>query len=278
MRLSRILLAFAAVVLLVLGAVWWRATWVVNHLLHSEAPRVIAEKSDAVYRLEVGRARFRPLRRRIIVDSIHLTTNQDVNAQRPRPRTALRLEFHNCTIAGMHIFTLIAGRGLIAESFGCADVRAAAQVPAPSRVAPQPDSAITPAAVRQAFFVLQQGLRLPEFAPRVRVARIDFPHAALDFRVQWARGQVARLELEHLEWHMLDFAIDPADSGTTSRPLFSRKTDIAAANFVARNSVNSLLTCRELCMGMFADNLVDDADRWQLSSIKVVALFFVYLS
>src|SRR3982751_5948108 len=146
MRLSRILLAFAVVVLLVLGAVWWRATWVVNHLLHSEAPRVIAEKSDAVYRLEVGRVRFRPLQRRIIVDSIHLTTNQDVNARRPSPRTALRLEFHNCTLAGMHIFTLVARRGLSAESFGCADVRADAQVPALRRAAPEPDSAFAPAA------------------------------------------------------------------------------------------------------------------------------------
>src|SRR3954470_7648042 len=119
MRLRRILLALAAVVLLVLGAVWWRATWVVNHLLHAEAPRVIAEKSDAVYRLVVGRVRFRPLRRRIIVDLVHLTTNQEVNARRPSPRTALRLEFHNCTVAGVHVFTLITAHGLIAESFGC---------------------------------------------------------------------------------------------------------------------------------------------------------------
>jgi len=235
MRLSRIVLALVMVVLLVLGAVWWRATWVVNHLLHGEAPRVIAEKSGDVYRLDVGRVRFRPLRRRIIVDAIHLTTNQEVNAGRPRPRTALRLEFQNCTLAGMHLFTLIAGRGLIAESFGCADIRAAAQVPPPApAAADQPDSGVAPTAVRQAFFVLQHGLRLPEYAPRVQVARIDFPHAALDLRVQWARGQMARLELEHLEWHMVDFAIDPADSGTTSRPLFSRKIDVAAANFVAR--------------------------------------------
>ncbi|HZF71866.1 MAG TPA: hypothetical protein VEZ51_00435, partial [Gemmatimonadaceae bacterium] len=66
------LIGLAVAVPLVLGGLWWRATWVVDHLLHSDAPKAIAEKSGDVYRLEVGRARFHLLRRRIIVDSIHL--------------------------------------------------------------------------------------------------------------------------------------------------------------------------------------------------------------
>jgi hypothetical protein len=199
---------------------------------------VIGQKSEGVYRLEVARPRFYFLRRRIVVDSIQLFTNEQINARRPRPRTTLRLGLRQCTVAGMHLFTLIAGRGLVADSFSCAAASAAAQIPPLPASAPPPapaarDSSVGPAALRQAFFVLQQGLQLPRFAPRVEIARIDFPHVELDFRLQWSRGESARLELEHLEWHMTDFTIDPADSLTMSRPLFSRTVAISAANFAA---------------------------------------------
>src|SRR5256714_5576502 len=230
MSVRRTVIGVAVLAVLVLGGLWWRATWVVNHLLHADAPKAIAEKSGGVYRLDVGRVRFNPLRRRIVVDSIQVTTGAEINARRPRPRIALHLALHQCTIAGMHVFTLVAGRGLIAESFGCADVSAAAQVP-PRRGGA--DTSAAPGAARQAFFILQQGLRLPRFAPRVQIARIDFPHAQLDFRLQRARGEAARLELEHLQWRMTEFTVDPADSAATSRPLFSRTVDISAANFVA---------------------------------------------
>jgi hypothetical protein len=234
MSVRRTVIGIAILAALLIGGLWWRATWVVNHLLHADAARAIAEKSNDVYRLEVGRVRLNALHRRIAVDSVNLTTNEAINAQRPRPRTTLRLAFHDCIIAGTHLFTLITGRGLIAESFGCADVRAAAQVPPPNPSGrDEPDTAASPATLRQAFFIMQQGLRLPRFAPLVQVARIDFPHAELDLRLQWARGEAARLQLDHLEWHMTDFTVDPADSAAMNRPLFSRTVDISATDFVA---------------------------------------------
>jgi hypothetical protein len=229
MSVSRIIIGLAVLAALVLGGLWWRATWVANHLLHSEAPKAIAEKSGGVYRLAVARVRFNPLRRRIHVDSIDMSTDTAVNSRRPRPRSALRLSFHQCTIAGMQLFALVAGRGLIAESFGCSAVQADVEVPARQGI---PDTASAPAAGGQAFFILQQGLQLPKFAPRVEVTRIDFPHAELDFRLRRARQPTVRLQLEHLQWHMADFTVDPADSVATSRPLFSRTVHISAENFV----------------------------------------------
>ena len=231
MNVRRTVMGLVVIAVIAVGGLWWRATWVARHLLRSEAPKSIAEKSGGVYQVDVGRVRFNLARRRVIVDSIRVTTNEEVNARRPRPRTALRLAFHQCTIAGLHLFALIGGRGLIADSFGCAAVSAAAEVP---RRPPSGDSgtAAQPRAA-QAFFVLQQGLRLPSFAPRVQVTRIDFPHVEFDFRLQRARGGEARLELEHLQWRMTDFAIDPADSVATARPLFSRTVELSAANFVA---------------------------------------------
>jgi hypothetical protein len=264
MRIGFRAIAIAVIVVLVLlGGLWWRATWVVDHLLHTDAPKAIAEKSGDVYRLDVGRVRFNPLRRRIAVDSVHLSTNDEVNARRPRPRTALRLQFHQCTIAGLHLFAIIAGRGLVAASFGCADVTAAAQVPPPLPVeGNEPDTAIAPSAARQTFYIIQQGMRLPKFAPRLQVARIDFPHAALDLRLSWARKAAARFQLEHLEWHMTDFTVDPKDSLATSRPLFSRTVKVAAESFLARPDSESAVH-----IAAFTANLPD-------SSIEIQGIAF----
>jgi hypothetical protein len=228
MQHRRLAIGLAALAALVLIAVWRRGTWVVKQLLVSNAPAAIAERTGDVYRVEVHRVRFNALRRRIAVESIRVTTNEDINAKRQRPLPAVRLTFHDCAITGIHVFSLITSRGLIAKSFGCRGVSAAAQMPPPSlpgrplRAAPRPG-----------VVVVQRGLRLPTFAPRVLLARIDFPHTDLDFRFQWARGDTARLELDHLEWHMTDVTVDPADSAATSRLLFSRKIDISATSFLA---------------------------------------------
>ena len=228
MSVRRVVIGLAVLAPLVVGGLWWRATWVARHLLRVEAPKSIAEKSGGVYQVNVGRVRFNLARRHINVDSIQVTTNEAINAARPRPRATLRLAFHQCTISGMHLMTLILGRGLIADSFGCADVSGAAQVPRGA-----PDTTTPPSIAGGAFFALQQGLQLPSFAPRVDVALIEFPHVGLDVRLQRARGGEARIELEHLQWRMSDFVIDPADSSAVARPLFSRKIELMASNFVA---------------------------------------------
>jgi hypothetical protein len=142
----------------------------------------------------------------------------------------MRLAFHQCRISGVHLITLVRGGGLVAESFGCRAVSVSVAVPRGI-----PDSAGSqPRAARRAFLVLQQGLRLPSFAPRVRIGQLDFSHVELDFRLQRGKGDDdSRLKLEHLQWRMTDLAIDPADTTAAARPLFSRTVELAAANFVA---------------------------------------------
>lgn len=237
MKLRRLAIGLAALAALVLIAVWRRGTWVVKQLLVSDAPAAIAERTGDVYRVEVRRVRFNALLRRIAVESIRVTTNEDINAKRQHPLLAVRLTLHDCAIAGIHVLSLVTSRGLIAKSFGCRGVSGAAQVPPPGLPARRPpdDTLSRQAAPPRGggVAVLQRGLRLPSFAPRVRLARIDFPHTDLDFRFQWARGDTARLELDHLEWHMRDVTIDPADSAATSRLLFSRKIDISATSLLA---------------------------------------------
>jgi len=245
MSVRRTVIGLAVLAAVAVGGLWWRATWVASHLLRSEAPRSIAEKSGGVYRVDVSRVRFHLARRRIVVDSIHVTTNTAINAARPRPRAALRLAFHQCTISGMHLITLIRGRGLVADSFGCGAVSGAVEVPRG-----EPDTAGQPPAAPGAFFVLQQGLRLPSFAPRVQITRIDFPHVELDVRLQRARGGEARLQLEHLRWRMTDLVIDPVDTTAAARPLFSRTVEIEAANFVAHPGGASAVRVEELLVSL----------------------------
>lgn len=227
---QRTVIGLAVLAALLVGGLWWRAAWIVNRLLRSWAAATIAEKSGDVYRLNVGRVRFNFALRRVAVDSILVTTNRTLNARRPRPLAALRLAFHQCTISGVHLTTLIRGGGLIAESFGCHAVSVAVVVPASGG---SPDTVGQPRAARRAFLVVQQSLRLPPFAPRVRIARSDFPQVSLDFRLQRARAGDSRLQLENLRWRIAGFAIDPADTATAARPLFSRTVELAAGNFVA---------------------------------------------
>lgn len=229
MTVRRTILGVILLAVLVVAGLWWRAVATARQLLRVDAPASIAEKSGGVYQVAVGRVRFNPASRRVTVDTIHVTTDSAANAARPRPRATLHLSFQECTISGVHPIKLIFRRGLIADSFGCASVSATVDVPRGG-----PDSAGPSDDAERAFYALQQGLRLPASAPQVRIAGIDFPQIALDFRLQRARGGATRLMLEHLRWRMTDFLIDPRDSTAAARPLFSDTVEIAAANFVGQ--------------------------------------------
>lgn len=227
----RTVIGLAVLSALLAGGAWWRAAWIVNQLLGSWASATVAEKSGDVYRLDVGRVRFNFALRRVAVDSILVTTNRTLNALRPRPLAALRFAFRQCTISGVHLTTLILNGGLVAESFGCRAVSVAVVVPASDGV---PDTVGQLRAAPRAFRAVQQSVRLPSFAPRVRIARSDFPRVSLDFRLQRARGSDARLQLEDLRWRISGFAIDPADTAAAARPLFSRTVELATGNFVGQ--------------------------------------------
>jgi hypothetical protein len=80
--------------------------------------------------------------------------------------------------------------------------------------------------------VFQQGVRLPPYAPRIRIARVVFPQIALDVRLPRTAHGAIRLELESLEWTMADLVLDPTDTSAAARPLFSRRIDLQATDFL----------------------------------------------
>jgi hypothetical protein len=233
--------AIGAVILALLAGVcivgaMWRASWIGNQLLREWAVKAIADGSGGVYQLQTGRVRFDWALRRVTVDSLALATGRATNASRPQSLPGVRLTLSDCTISGVHFFTLVRGAGLIANSFGCQAGSLMVQMPlhfrrgGPGSQGPPP--AGRPTAGRQPFLVLQQGVRLPAYAPRIRIGEVLFPRLALDIRLPRTATGSSRFELERLQWSMAGVAIDPTDPTAATRPLFSRSIELVATNFV----------------------------------------------
>jgi hypothetical protein len=247
---GRTVASVLVLVTLVVGGLTWRASWIAHGLLRSWVTTTVNETSGGVYVVAVGRVRFNFALRRVSVDSIRVTTNGMANANRTRPLATLSLAFHECRIGGVHIVSLIRNRGLIADVFGCRAVNARFVVP-PG--APDTSTAIgTPGAV----LVLQQRIQLPSFAPRVRLARVDFPKVVLDFHVQHAKGSDSRVQLERFRWHMRDFAIDPTDAASASRPMFSGHLELAADSIVVHPDSNTVIRFSSLAASL-TDSTLD---------------------
>ena len=267
MTFRRSIIVVALLVVVVALGMWLRAVRVTRRLLRVDAPASIAEKSGNVYQVAVGRVQVNPIKGRVTVDTIHVTTNDAANAARPHPRAGLKLSFRDCTLSGVHVFTLIFRRGLVADTFGCSAVTAAVDVPRASPPDPLSRSLRSGQAVpergnanavpkagnahaaERGFFALQQSLRLPASAPQVRVTRIDFPQVALDLALRHAGGE-ARLQLKQLRWLMSDFLIDPRDSTAAARPLFSDSLEIQAADFVGQLDSVTAVTVKRLRLSL----------------------------
>jgi hypothetical protein len=218
------------------GGAMWRATWMVRRLLHNWVVATIDQGSGGVYQLRIGHVHFDwAFPPGIAVDSFSLATRRALNAGRPQPLPGLRIALYRCTISGVHFFTLVSNSGFIADSFGCESGNLMVQIPRRAR-ARGPGGA-SPASgrafgERQAFLVMQQNVRLPSYAPQIRIAQVVFPRLALDVRLPRTATGAIQLQLEQLEWNMTNVVIDARDAAATARPLFSRTIELAASNFV----------------------------------------------
>jgi hypothetical protein len=236
---------------LVLGGLAWRASWISNRLLRSWTSATIRERSDSVYRMAVGRVRLSFALRRLTVDSVRVTTNRALNARRPRPLATLDLAFHSCTVSGVHLVTLARGGGLVADSFRCEEARVA--------VATEPGALISDVKALPAqrpFLAVQQGIRLPSFAPSIHIGDIDFPAVHLDVRSKHRYAPDSRVELEQFRWHMTGFAMNPGDDSSAARPLFSRTIEFAADDFVARPDSTTVIRIARLAASL-TDSTMD---------------------
>jgi hypothetical protein len=219
---------------IVAGGAIWRATWIGRRLLHDWVVEAIDHGSGGVYQLRIGHVHFDwSFPPGIAVDSFALATRRALNEHRPQPLPGLRIALYRCTISGVRFFRLVLNSGLMARSFGCESGTLMVQMPR-TTVPTTPTAARAKVAFeeRQTFLILQQSVRLPSYAPRIRIAQVVFPRLALDIRLPRTATGAIGLELGQLEWRMTDVVIDPDDTTAASRPLFSRTIELAAANFV----------------------------------------------
>jgi len=221
--LGRAVVVLGALSIALLGLIGWRASGIVNRLLRSWAVAAVSDLSEGAYRLDVGRVRLNWPLRRVTVDSVRLTTNVGVNAKGAPPLPDLRVAFDRCTLSGVHLVTLVLGRGFVAGSFGCREGSVAlSAIHRPPGVA-IPRLGVTPTVPRS-----------PAGVPRIRIARVAFPKVALEVRLPHADSGETRIRLERVRWRLADFAIDPADSAAAGRPLFSRVVELGMDSLVAR--------------------------------------------
>jgi len=245
--------AVVAIVLVVgCGVAIWRASSIINPLLRGWAVQTVAEQSQGAYRLALSRVHLNWLKRHVHVDSVHFTTNRDTNARLAHPLSDVNVALYNCAISGVGLFTLVRGAGLVANSFGCRTGNVAVIVARPVHD--------TTAAAPHPFLVFTQPRKLPRLLPRIKILHVTFPALGLDFRLRRAPSGETRLELEHLQWRMADFVIDPADSSAAARPLFSRSIELVAENLVVHPDSTTALR-----VGHLATNLSD----WTLDARDV---------
>ena len=214
-----------------------RADTTLRQLLRDYAVSTVRTESDSVYQLAVGRIRFNWALRHVAVDSAVVTTDSAINARRERPLPAIHIGLYGCTLSGVSLRKIVLGQGLSARRFGCGVVTVDVAIP---RGAAEDAPTAAPASRERTaqpitpFLVLQQGLKLPRSVPRLHIHKIDFPHASFVLTRPKARGDITRFALEHLEWHIEETIIDPAEPIAATRPLFSKTVGLAADQFEFR--------------------------------------------
>ena len=244
---------------LILFATAWivavdRAKYLVRETLGVYASVAVIEVSRGSYRLDVSGIDLKWWKRTISVRSVRVTTNTAVNDSRRRPLPETRLALDDCAIRGLHMITLVLGRGLSAESMGCRSVTIDARVRNPA--APEERAHEGPMRERRpepGFLVVQRRLNLPRAVPRIRIRTIDFPHSEVRFSLDRRDGQVPlSVRLDRLAWSIDNVNINPHDSAAANRPLFSDQVTVKASDFSAMTDSSRIIR-----IGRMQANLTD---------------------
>jgi hypothetical protein len=235
------------VALILLVAFVWRVSAAIGTLFGNWAVDAVAERSGGVYQLALARVRIHWFRTSVTVDSVRFTTNLEVNRRRTEPLTEVEVALDGCTLHRLRIVDLARGSGLIAHSFDCRKGRVVV-----NGVRRPLDAARAP------FLVLRGGPRTPRHVPRLRVDTLEFPDLDVRVRIPHARGET-QVALRSARWSLADFDMDPADSATARRPLFSRVIELAADSVVVRPDSELALRAAQLRASL-TDSTLDAKD------------------
>ena len=189
----------SAIVVIGIG---WRAWSIVDRLVRDWASTEVATQSGGVYVLNSGPIHFDWRSGGFDVDSIAFFTKGWVNQRRAQPLPALRVSLVHCTLAGVRIVELVAGGGISASSLGCLQGSFTMIAPRPAvgsaaergRPVTVPPTANT-FALRRSVLEQQQQVRLPRYAPKIAISRIEFPELIVDVRLPRLAGGTVGLRL-----------------------------------------------------------------------------------
>lgn len=190
------------------------------------ATKEVKRLSDGAYQLTASTIRVDVARRRIGIDTIVVITDPVANARRKEPLPSVTLRFRNCSLDGIDLDRLTAGRGLHISKVGCDSVTLVAEVPVPATGAARRNPSDS-----SSFLALQKNIDLPREVPFVRADTLSFPQVRLALGVSSRSGRRTAVAFDRLAVRLDSLHYDPREPAAKRSTLFSRDATVTLDGF-----------------------------------------------
>lgn len=210
------------------GRLGLTAVTIADPLVRAWVARQVLQSSDSAYHLTSSTIRVDEANRRIIIDTITLTTDAAVNGRLARPHPDVNVRFSRCALTGIDLQGLTAGNGLHALHGGCDSVSLSER----TLVAPIDSGIVTPQDADSNNFLRFQGkIDLPGMLPYFGVDVVEFPHVHVAFDLLGSDGRRTSLAVDSLAVELDSVFIDSRAPVAKRRPLFSRDISVRLDRF-----------------------------------------------
>ena len=221
--MSWALLALVPLAVLLFLSLQRRST-LLGTMLRDWAIAQVAEASDSVYQLSIGRAHLSLLGGRIVIDSMRLVTDTSRNDFRAHPLPVITATATGCRVLGIDTWQLLVARGVIARLFRCDAIDAAVLETVRDTVSAHPAAATAPAAMS----FVRDSIMLPALLPIIVVHSTEMPRLSLDYTRRARGGATTHVTLQRLNIQLRETRIDPAVRPGKRKPLFSEQALVTA--------------------------------------------------
>jgi len=217
-------------------AISGRAVAIVDPVVRRWAADEVDRLSGGVYHLTASTIVVDEAKKRLSIDTVHVTTNTAVNARRAVPLPIVTLVFGGCALEGIDLDQLAARRGLHVRHAGCASVRLVGEVPAPA-----PGSAPV-AKPSGGFLSLRENLDLPRTIPFVQIDTVAFPAVELNLGITGRNRRRTALAFDRFSARLDSMHYDPREKPEERGPLLSRNVRVRVDGFAGSREAASRLT------------------------------------
>ncbi|MES2306766.1 MAG: hypothetical protein V4558_14785 [Gemmatimonadota bacterium] len=209
------------------------------------ATKEVRRLSEGAYQLSASTIRVDVERRRIGIDTIIVITDPVANGRRKAPLPSVTLRFRNCSLEGIDLDRLTAGRGLQISKVGCDTVALVAEVPRPG-----PKGASKGPNDSSAFLVLQKNIDLPREVPYVRIDTLTFPQVRLAIGISGRSGRRTAVAFDRLAVRLDSLHYDPKEPAARRSTLFSRDATVTLDGFEGSRESATRLGVRHLAANL----------------------------